>query len=143
MNNWNKICNINLMNNKNNNKQHMKKSTFFFSLLFLAFAYNFSAQEGPQVTKEPTVYKGVTDNACAVEVAFGSYAAGIDATSFDKVNDLIKKYNLNSSTKNIGREGEQRICLPLKELKRKAKTKFIEQLKKIAKEGQLVSVSIR
>lgn len=121
----------------------MKKSIFFLSILFIAINFNLSAQEGPQVTKEPTVYKGVTDNACAVEVAFGSYAAGIDGTSFDKVNELIKKYKLSSTTKNIGREGEQRICLPLKELKRKAKTKFIEQLKKIAKEGQLVSVSIR
>lgn len=98
---------------------------------------------GPQPTKEPTVYKGVTDNACAAEVAFGSYGAGIDGASFEKVNKLIEEKKLASTAKTIGREGETRICLPLTELKGKKKAEFINQLKKIAKEGQLVSVSIR
>ncbi|MDI1356416.1 MAG: hypothetical protein PSX36_15980 [bacterium] len=98
---------------------------------------------GPQATKEPTVYKGVTDQACAVEVAFGSYGSGIDAKALDKVMAAITSRKLKHTATNIGREGETRICLPLKELKGKKKTAFINELKKIAKEGQLVSVSIR
>ena len=98
---------------------------------------------GPKVTKEPTVYDGVTDNACAVEVAFGSYGAGIDGTAYEKVIKEIEDLKLKSTAKTIGREGETRICLPLTEIKGKEKTEFIDRLKKIAKEAQLVSVSIR
>jgi hypothetical protein len=119
------------------------KSMAFLSILCLVGIQKISAQNEPKVTKEPTVYKGVTDNACAVEMAFGSYGAGIDAPSFEKVMALINSNKLAHTSKNIGREGEQRICLPLTELKRKAKSKLITQLKKIAKEGQLVSISIR
>lgn len=102
-----------------------------------------SGSQGPQATSEPTVYKGVTDAACAVEVSFGSYGSGIDGPALDKVTALIESKKLASTSKSIGREGERRICLPLTELGKKEKTEFIEQLKKIAKEGQLVSVSIR
>lgn len=98
---------------------------------------------GPVQTSEPTVYKGVTDNACAVEVSFGSPGSGIDGKTFDKVNALIASKNLKSTSKNVGREGETRICLPLTELKSDEKKAFIEQLKKIVKEGQFTSVSIR
>ena len=97
----------------------------------------------PQPTDDPTVYKGVTDQACAVEVAFGSPGSGIDPIAYDKVIAAIERKKLASTAKNIGREGETRICLPLKELKGKEKEEFINELKKIAKEGQLVSVSIR
>lgn len=98
---------------------------------------------GPQPTGDPTVYKGVTDNACAVEVSFGSYGSGIDSKAYEKVVAAIESNKLQSSSKTIGREGETRFCLPLTELKGDKKTQFIDQLKKIAKEGQLVSVSIR
>ena len=94
-------------------------------------------------TTQPTVYNQVTDQACAVEVSFGSYASGIDGPALDKVNALIESKKLKSTSKTIGREGERRICLPLTELKENEKKDLIEQLKKIAKEGQLVSVSIR
>jgi len=100
-------------------------------------------QTGPQVTDEPTVYKGVTDQNCEVEVAFGSYGSGIDGAALDKVMAEIDKKKLKYSSKNIGREGEVRICLPLNELKGKEKTTFIDSLKKIAKTAELVSVSIK
>lgn len=121
-------------------KKHVlaMSATLLLNLSFLA-----QDKTGPQPTSDPTVYKGVTDQACAVEVSFGSYAAGIDGPAFEKVSNLIKKHNLSSSSKNIGREGETRICLPLKELKGAKRKRFIKELKKIAKEGQLVSVSIR
>ena len=121
----------------------MKKLAAVFSLLFVISSTTIKAQEGPKATSEPTVYKGVTDNACAVEVAFGSYGAGIDGKAFEKVQAVITKYKVASTSKAIGREGEQRICLPLTELKTRKKKAFINELKKIAKEGQLVSVSIR
>ena len=113
----------------------------FFTISFFSVAQ--SDKKGPKATKEPTVYKGVTDAACAVEVAFGSYGSGIDASAFEKVMSAIEKRQLKSTSKNIGREGETRICLPLKELKGKQKTAFINELKQIAKAGQLVSVSIK
>jgi len=98
---------------------------------------------GPQVTSDPTVYKGVTNDSCAVEMAFGSPGSGIDGKAYNKVMEIIKGRNLAYSAKNIGREGETRICLPLTELKGTEKETTITELKKIAKEGQLVSVSIR
>jgi hypothetical protein len=102
-----------------------------------------NAQEGPKQTSEPSVYKGVTDATCAVEVAFGSYGAGIDGAALEKVQAAIAKHKFESTTKPIGREGEIRICLPLKGVSKRKKSAFINELKKIAKEGQLVSVSIR
>jgi hypothetical protein len=92
---------------------------------------------------QPTVYKGVTNDSCAVEMAFGSYGAGIDGAALDAVVKKIEAKKLKYSAKNIGREGETRLCLPLTEIKGKEKKEFIDQLKKIAAEGQLVSVSIR
>ena len=121
----------------------MKKIAAIFSFLFVVGIAESLAQEGPKATKEPTVYKGVTDQSCAVEVAFGSYGAGIDGPAFEKVQALIAKYHVASTAKGIGREGEQRICLPLTELKARKKKMFINELKKIAKTGQLVSVSVR
>ena len=121
------------------------KNTILIFTFFLCFI-NLKAQEsnpGPQVTKEPTVYKGVTDLSCAVEVNFGSYAAGIDGKAMEKVMNLINSNKLASTSKNVGREGETRICLPLTEIKGMKKSRFIKQLKKIAKQGELVSVSIR
>lgn len=129
----------------------MKFFSLAFSSILLAGLLSCKSQQqntatnanGPQSTGDPTVYNGVTDNACAVEVAFGSYGSGIDSKAYEKVIAAIESNKLKSSSKTIGREGETRICLPLTELKGDKKNQFIDQLKKIAKEGQLVSVSIR
>jgi len=123
-------------------KNSIRKS--FSVLLFVAgVSFSLQAQQGPRPTQEPTVYKGVTDASCAVEISFGSYGAGIDGKALEKVESAIAKHKLKNTRQQIGREGELRICLPLKELKGKKKAGFINELKKIAKEGQLVSVSIR
>lgn len=124
----------------------MKYSIFIAGLFVMSLGACKSqknGQSGPVVTSDPSVYKGVTDNNCAVEVAFGSAGAGIDGKTLDEVNKLIASKNLASSSKNVGREGETRICLPLTELKGNEKKDFIEQLKKIVKAGQMASVSIR
>lgn len=125
----------------------MQKIIFFatglFCMLILSCKSQVITPKDPQPTKDPTVYKGVTDQSCAVEMSFGSPGSGIDGAAFEKAQKLIEEYKLKSTAKNIGREGETRICLPLTELKGKRKTEFINRLKKIAKDGQFVSVSIR
>ena len=121
----------------------VKSSVVSLVFLMVLSGFTVKAQQGPKATSEPTVFKGVTDAACSVEVAFGSYGAGIDGKALDLVDAAILKRKLQNTRQNIGREGELRICLPLKELKGRKKTAFIKELKKIAKEGQLVSVSIR
>ncbi len=78
-----------------------------------------------------------------MEIQFGSYGSGIDGAALEKVMAAIEKRNLKHTAKGIGREGEIRICLPLKELKGKKKTAFINDIKKIVKEAQLASISIR
>ncbi len=98
---------------------------------------------GPQPTSDPAVYKGVTNDSCAAEMAFGSPGSGIDGKAHTKVMDMINARNLSYTAKSIGREGETRICLPLTELKGAEKESLLEELKKIAREGQFVSVSIR
>jgi len=120
----------------------------FSSLLIFSIASCKSKAKAVATTenpeqKQPTVYSGVTNDSCAVEMTFGSYGAGIDGKSFEAAIAKIDAKKLKYSAKNIGREGETRVCLPLTEIKGKEKSEFIEQLKKIASEGQLVSVSIR
>jgi hypothetical protein len=125
----------------------MKHTFILLTSLLLFTAGACKAQQKnnsePVATTEPTVYKGVTDKACAVEISFGSSGGGIDGKVLDEVTKLIESKKLKSTSKSVGREGETRICLPLTELKGKEKTKFIAQLKKIVKGGQLTSVSIR
>lgn len=96
-----------------------------------------------QPTDDPVVYRGVIDNTCAVEMQYGSYAYGIDSEAYRKALALIGRFGVTYTEKNIGREGETRICLPLTELKKSEKKAFIDSLKAIARGGQLVSVSIR
>lgn len=102
-----------------------------------------AGSSGPVATQEPHVYKGVRNDSCAVEVAFGSYGSGIDGKALEQVLAKIDAKKLSYTSKPAGREGERRLCLPLTELKKKEKEEFIEQLKKIAATGELVSVSIR
>ena len=109
----------------------------------MSFKAQQKVNQGPQPTKDKTVYKGVTDLTCALEINFGSYGAGIDGKAFDKVMNVIESNKLTSTSKNIGREGETRICLLLNELKGSKRKNIINQLKKIAKEGALVSLSIQ
>lgn len=128
----------------------MKKNVLVVSVMLLlsvaackSKAKATATSSGPQPTSDPTVYKGVTNDSCAVEMSFGSYGAGIDGTAYETAINLINGRRLLYTAKGIGREGEVRLCMALNELKSKEKTEFIEQLKKIAAGGKLVSVSIR
>jgi hypothetical protein len=111
--------------------------------MVLGIMAGYAQNNVPKPTKDSIVYKGVTDQSCAVEVQFGSYSAGIDGKAYDKVIALIDSYKLKYTSKNIGREGETRLCLPLTELNKRKKKKFIDQLKKTARTGYLTSISIR
>src|SRR5690349_13795523 len=103
----------------------MKRQIVILSSFLFFGAISIHAQvdnnPGPKATKEPTVFKGVTDKACAVEVSFGSYGAGIDGKAYEKVIAAIEQYKVSHTAKGIGREGETRICMPLTELKRRKK----------------------
>jgi hypothetical protein len=78
---------------------------------------------------------------CAAKVNFGSYGGGIDGVKYEAIKKLIEAKKLKFEEKRMGREGETELCLPLTELKKTEKAAFIEQLKKTAEGGQLVSVS--
>ena len=119
----------------------MKRILFLTAVLFF-LSSNMFAQDN-QNEKRQTVYKGVSDQNCALEMAFGSYGAGIDREAFAKCMALIETYKLDHSSKTVGREGETRICLPLNGISALKKRKITKKLKAIADHGQLVSISIR
>ena len=121
----------------------MKKVIAVLTLVLACAVYSNAQNNVPKPTNDSIVYKGVTDPACALEIQFGSYSAGIDAKTYDKIIALIDSKKLKYTSKNIGREGETRLCLPLTELSKRKRNKFIEQLKKIARQGYLTSISIR
>jgi hypothetical protein len=117
----------------------------FIGLILFFVVGGIHAQQGNQrqPTKDTVVFKGVSDAACAVEIDFGSYGAGIDGKAYDEVMSLIGRRKLSHSSRNMGREGEQRICLTLTELKACKRKAFIKEVKKIARRSQLVSLSVR
>lgn len=78
---------------------------------------------------------------CAVTVSFGSMGTGIDGKRYDEIKKMIEDKKLKYNEKQQGREGERKLCLPLTELNANEKASFIDQLKKTASSGQLVSVS--
>jgi hypothetical protein len=78
---------------------------------------------------------------CAVTVSFGSPGTGIDGKKYDEIKKMIEDKKLKYTEKQQGREGERKLCLPLTELNANEKGTFIDQLKKTAATGQLVSVS--
>ncbi len=118
------------------------KKLAFITVFFCLLSFNFFAQDNKE-EKRQTVYKGVSDQACAVEMAFGSYGAGIDRNAFEQFTKLAEANKLEYTSKSVGREGETRICLPMTGLSAMKKRKIIKKLKAIADKGQLVSVSIR
>jgi hypothetical protein len=78
---------------------------------------------------------------CEITVSFGSMGTGIDGKKYDEIKKMIEDKKLKYTEKQQGREGERKLCLPLTELNATEKASFIDQLKKTASGGQLVSVS--
>ncbi len=121
----------------------MKQIFIGLILFFVVSGINAQQVSQRQPTKDTVVFKGVSDAACAMEIDFGSYGACIDWKAYDEVMNLIGRKKLSHSSRNMGREGEQRICLPLTELKACKRKAFVKEIKKIARRSQLVSLSIR
>jgi hypothetical protein len=113
---------------------------YFTLLLFSFLMFSAAAQTTSKTESDKT--KETSKKTCAVKVSFGSPGTGIDGKTYDAIKAMISDKKLKFTEKNIGREGETEICLPLKELKRSKKSQFIEQLKKTAAAGQFVSVSV-
>jgi hypothetical protein len=74
---------------------------------------------------------------CGTVVTFRSIGSGIDMPSYELLMKKIADQKLKFTEKNIGREGEKEICLPLTELKES------HEVKKLASEGKYISVSVR
>ena len=70
----------------------MKRLSLILSSFLLFSVISCKAQDntktGPQPTKEPTVYKGVTDNACAVE---SQKKGNTSQYQLDKKNTIVEK----------------------------------------------------
>lgn len=109
-------------------------SLLIFASFFLACKTKSAGQNSKTATTD-------APKTCAAKVNFGSYGSGIDGVKYEAIKKLIEAKKLKFDEKRMGREGETELCLPLTELKGAEKTAFIEQLKKTAEGGQLVSVS--
>jgi len=116
--------------------KHILKSTLIFISTFLLI--NSAACQTKSKSQKGTKTKTV---ACAAKIEFGSPGTGIDHKTMDELKKMIEAKKVKYTETRQGKEGETQWCLPLIELKDADKTAFIEQLKKTAATGQLVSVS--
>lgn len=80
---------------------------------------------------------------CRVAVSFISFASGIDAAAYDKIEAFIKNHPKKPAYDLIpmGREGERDICMGLKEMNKSEQKAFIEELKKLAETSDRVKVN--
>ena len=115
------------------------KSTFILISTFLLI--NSAACQTKSKTQKGT--KNTTAaTTCAAKIDFASAGGGIDHKTMEELKKMIETKKVKYTETRKGKEGETQWCLPLTELKDADKTAFIEQLKKTAQTGQLVSVSI-
>lgn len=89
-----------------------------------------------------TVADDGTKVQCRVAVSFISFASGIDAPVYDKIEAYIKAHPKKPAFEIIpmGREGERDICMSLKEMNKDEIKVFIEELNKLAKTSDRVKV---
>lgn len=90
-----------------------------------------------------TVADDGTKLKCRVAVSFISFASGIDAAAYDKIEDFIKNHPKKPAYDLVpmGREGERDICMSLKEMNNSEQKAFIEELKKMAEGSDRVKVN--
>lgn len=94
-------------------------------------------------TPNKTVADDGTKVQCRVAVSFISFASGIDAAAYDKIEAFIKNHAKKPAYDVIpmGREGERDICMSLKEMNKDEQKAFIEELNKLAKTSDRVKVN--
>jgi hypothetical protein len=125
----------------------MKILFYLFSTLILLSTSACKSKQKAQTTEKVENAKVInnttplTEKGCYVTVTFGSPGTGIDTKKYDEITSLIKSKKLKSTETVKGREGEKEICLSLAELNLSEKEVFVDQLKKAAEGGQLVSIS--
>ncbi|MBP7809004.1 MAG: hypothetical protein KA163_06910 [Bacteroidia bacterium] len=80
---------------------------------------------------------------CRVAVSFISFASGIDAAAYDKIEAFIKNHAKKPAFDVIpmGREGERDICMSLKEMNKDEQKAFIAELNNLAKTSDRVKVN--
>lgn len=90
-----------------------------------------------------TVADDGTKLKCRVAVSFISFASGIDAAAYDKIEAFVKNHPKKPAYDLIpmGREGERDICIGLKEMNNSEQKAFIEELKKMAEGSDRVKVN--
>ena len=90
-----------------------------------------------------TVANDGTKLQCRVAVSFISFASGIDAAAYDKIEAFVKNHAKKPAYDIIpmGREGERDICMSLKEMNKDEQKAFIEELNKLAKTSDRVKVN--
>jgi hypothetical protein len=123
----------------------MKKLT----LILIAFAAVLFAncktksKASTSSTPNKTVADDGTKIQCRVAVSFISFASGIDATAYDKIEAYVKNHPKKLSYEIIpmGREGERDICMSLKEMNSSEQKTFIDELKKMAETSDRVKVN--
>lgn len=116
------------------------KSAFILISTFLLI--NSAACQTKSKTQKGTKNKAATTATCAVKIDFASAGSGIDHKTMEELKKMIEAKKVKYTETRKGKEGETQWCLPLTELKDADKTAFIEQLKKTAQTGQLVSLSV-
>jgi len=117
----------------------MKKTIIITIMLFVAFA-NLQAQE--KTKKSPKKEMAPQKEKYALEIAFISIGSGIDGVSYDRIDSLIKNHPKKLAVKIVqkGREGERFMYLKLRELSKKEKHEFINEVEKLIVNKNLVQI---
>ena len=82
------------------------------------------------------------DQLFRLSVSFYSIGAGTDASAIEKFNNMLKSNSpqLKYEISRWGREGEINYCFQLTELKKEKQTAFINDIKKLLSDCQLVHI---
>lgn len=125
----------------------MKKLTLIIlaavTVLFTDCKTKSKATSSSDTKPNKTVGDDGTKIQCRVAVSFISFASGIDAAAYDKIEAFVKNHPKKPSYDIIpmGREGERDICMSLKEMNKDEQKAFIEELDKLAKTSDRVKVN--
>jgi len=123
----------------------MKKTIALLALALLVCG-SLSAQTKTKNPKKKSESKNEVELNKTVKyrlvISFISKASGIDHKAHEKIKEFIEKHPKKPAfeTFHWGREGEIDYCLQLKELSTKEQTVFIEDIKKLIDDKEMVLV---
>ena len=125
----------------------MKKLTLLLLAVSSLLFVNCKSKSKATTSTDKTTGKNVADDGtkvqCRLAISFVSFASGIDAKAYDKIEAYIKAHPKKPAYDLIpmGREGERDICMSLKEMNKDEQKAFIEEIKKMAKTSDRVQVN--